>query len=62
MRQAKQENQKPSEPEEKLVNLCIKVPIGLRRYWAAQAKLKGITMTEVMMAALEKEFGIPNDR
>jgi len=56
------ENQIASQPEnqaEKLVNLCVKVPESLRRHWAAEAKRQGVTMTEVMAAALEARFGKP---
>ena len=49
----------PDSPPEKLVNLCIKVPESLRRHWAAEAKRQGVTMTEVMAAALEARFGKP---
>ena len=46
----------PAEPE---VNLCIKVPKYLRQHWAAEAKRHGITMTSVIMEALEAKFGKP---
>ena len=61
----KPENQKTRKPDiaddqaEDLVNLCIKVPKTLRQHWAAEAKRKGITMTEVIMSALRSEFGEP---
>ena len=54
----KPDNQATSQPE-KLVNLCIKVPESLRRHWAAEAKREGVTMTDIMMAALEARFGKP---
>lgn len=44
------------EPE---VNLCVKVPVSLRRHWAAEAKRQGVTMTGVIVAALERRFGKP---
>jgi hypothetical protein len=58
------ENKKAIEPEaelvkEKEVNLCVKVPESLRRHWAAESKRQGVTMTEVMVAALEARFGRP---
>lgn len=58
------DDQKASEPEvepvkEKEVNLCVKVPESLRRHWAAESKRQGVTMTEVMVAALEARFGRP---
>lgn len=45
--------------DEDLVNLCVKVPRPLRQHWAAEAKRKGITMTEVIVSALRSEFGEP---
>lgn len=62
----KQENQIFGLPEsqieadpatEREVNLCVKVPLSLRRHWAAEAKRQGVTMTEVILAALEQRFG-----
>jgi predicted HicB family RNase H-like nuclease len=46
------------EPEPE-VNLCVKVPVSLRRHWAAEAKRQGITMTAVIIEALEAKFGKP---
>ena len=67
-----QENQEAGKPDsqiarqpeievvkEKEVNLCVKVPESLRRHWAAESKRQGVTMTEVMMVALEARFGRP---
>ncbi|ACB01088.1 MULTISPECIES: hypothetical protein [Cyanophyceae] len=44
---------------EKMVNLCVKVPKSLRQHWAAEAKRNGITMTEVIVDALNQKFGKP---
>ncbi|WP_099239464.1 hypothetical protein [Synechococcus sp. BDU 130192] len=44
---------------EKMVNLCVKVPKSLRQHWAAEAKRNGITMTEVIVEALNQKFGKP---
>lgn len=44
------------EPE---VNLCVKVPISLRRHWSAEAKRQGTTMTAVIVEALKAKFGEP---
>ncbi len=55
------ENQKTSEPE-KMVNLCIKVPESLRRYWMARAKEQGITMTSVITEALTNKFSLPENQ
>lgn len=45
-----------TEPE---VNLCVKVPVSLRRHWSAEAKRQGITMTSVIVEALTAKFGEP---
>jgi hypothetical protein len=45
-----------AEPE---VNLCVKVPVSLRRHWAAEAKRTGVTMTSVIIEALKARFGEP---
>ena len=60
----KPDNQTTRQPEievvkEKEVNLCVKVPESLRRHWAAESKREGITMTEVIVQALEARFGRP---
>jgi len=47
------------EPEQ-LVNLCIKVPIQERRYWMSKAKEQGITVTSVIIEALNQKFGKPD--
>lgn len=58
----KPDNQTTSQPavvKEREVNLCVKVPESLRRHWAAESKRQGITMTEVIVQALEARFGRP---
>ena len=55
----KQDSQKPLQPPEPEVNLCVKVPKSLRQHWAAEAKREGTTMTAVIVEALEKRFGLP---
>ena len=47
------------EPEPE-VNLCVKVPISLRRHWSAEAKRTGVTMTAVIVEALKDKFGEPD--
>jgi hypothetical protein len=42
------------------VNITIKVPRKSRQYWTSQCKLAGLTMTEVLLEALEERFGKPN--
>lgn len=53
----KPESQESGKPVE--VNLCVKVPKPLRQHWAAEAKRRGTTMTEVIVRALKAEFGEP---
>lgn len=58
-------DQKSGQPEnqeepEKEVNLCVKVPISLRRHWSAEAKREGITMTSIIVEALTEKFGLPD--
>lgn len=43
----------------KLVNLGIKVDVARRRHWVGQAKLQGLTISEVIIEALENRFGVP---
>ena len=42
------------------VNITIKVPRKSRQYWTSQCKLAGLTMTEVLVEALEERFGKPD--
>lgn len=62
----KPDNQKNTQPEateksiELEVNLCVKVPVSLRRHWSAEAKRTGVTMTSVIIEALKARFGEPN--
>jgi hypothetical protein len=51
---------KPEETVEEMVNLCVKVPLSLRRHWAGESKKRGISMTEVIIEALKNEFGEPS--
>ena len=51
---------KPEETAEEMVNLCIKVPLSLRRHWAGESKKRGISMTEVVIEALKSKFGVPS--
>jgi hypothetical protein len=51
----KQESQEAGD----LANLCVKVPLRLRRHWAAQSKLTGVSMTDVIIEALTRRFGKP---
>jgi hypothetical protein len=61
----KPDNQISSQPEateestELEVNLCVKVPVSLRRHWSAEAKRNGVTMTSVIIEALKARFGEP---
>lgn len=44
---------------DKPVNLGIKIAESRRRYWVGQAKLQGITISQVIIDALSKKFGEP---
>ncbi len=59
----KMENQiKQAKPvADKFVNLGIKVDVARRRHWVGQAKLQGLTISEVIIEALENRFGKPGD-
>lgn len=48
------------EATEPFVNLCVKVPVSLRRHWSAEAKRQGTTMTSVIVEALRAKFGEPD--
>lgn len=54
--------QPDDQPEEKRVNLCVKVPESWRKHWAIQAKIQDVTMTEIMVEALTEKFGLPGDQ
>lgn len=58
----KPDSQMTSQPEEVMKNLCVKVPESWRRHWSGQAKLTGRTMTDVIVAALTEEFGLPENQ
>lgn len=47
------------EASEKQVNLGIKIAESRRRHWVGQAKLQGVTISEVIIEALTKRFGEP---
>lgn len=47
--------------DEKQVNLGIKIAESRRRFWVGQAKLQGITISEVIIEALSKRFGEPQE-
>lgn len=55
-----QNSKQPDAPAEPEVNLCVKVPISLRRHWAAEAKRQGVTMTQIIIEALRERFGKPD--
>lgn len=67
LRQQADQIQKPDDqisgqPDEKRVNLCVKVPESWRKHWAIQAKIQEVTMTQVMVDALTQQFGLPDDQ
>jgi hypothetical protein len=53
-----QKSRNKTEPE-KQVNLGIKIDESRRRHWVGQAKLQGITISEIIVEALTKKFGEP---
>ncbi len=53
------EIQKSGIGNEKLVNLGVKIPESWRRHYTGQAKLRGITISAVILEALNNEFGKP---
>jgi hypothetical protein len=58
---AQPENQISGQPDEKRVNLCVKVPESWRKHWSIQAKVQEVTMTQVMVDALTQKFGLPEN-
>jgi len=44
---------------DKPVNLGIKIAESRRRHWVGQAKLQGVTISEVIIEALVRKFGEP---
>jgi hypothetical protein len=52
----KPDSQIAKEPE---VNLCIRVPKGLRQHWAAEAKREGTTLKAIITQALAEKLGLP---
>lgn len=44
---------------DKPVNLGIKVAERRRRFWVGQAKLQGVTISEIIIDALSNKFGDP---
>jgi len=58
----KPENQistQPDAPPDPDVNLSIKVKLSQRAHWASQAKLHNLTITQVIIDALNQRFGTP---
>ncbi|BAZ71301.1 hypothetical protein NIES4106_60980 (plasmid) [Fischerella sp. NIES-4106] len=60
------ENQNSGKPEDQKtpqqdpeVNLCVKVPLSLRRHWASESKRTGVSMTSIIIEALKAKFGEP---
>jgi hypothetical protein len=58
LRQALRELNDPNQQNEK-VNLGVKIPLAWRRHWASESKRRGISMTEVIIAAMIDVFGNP---
>lgn len=49
-----------STEDDPLVSLTIKVPLSKRNYWQVEAKRSRMTVTEVIVDALETRFGKPD--
>ena len=47
--------------DSKMVGLGIKVRENRRRHWVGQAKLQGVTVSEIIIEALSKKFGEPDE-
>ena len=59
-RQMEIQTDEKREAGDKPVNLGIKVAERRRRYWVGQAKLQGITISEIIIGALSEKFGEPD--
>ena len=46
--------------EERSVSLTIKVPLSYRQHWQIEAKRRGTSVTSIVVKALTKELGLPD--
>ena len=51
-----------SQPADENVSLTIKVPEPWRRHWQIEAKKRGVSVTELIVTALTKELGLPEEK
>lgn len=56
---SKTKENKPERKETDLTSLTVKVPDQLRRYWLAQAKMRGTTLSAIIVEHLTKTLGKP---
>lgn len=45
--------------EEKLANLCVRVPESWRNHWKAEAAKRGIPLADYVITALKTQYGLP---
>lgn len=60
MKAAKEEKKKPAKDErqkeslENIVNVCIKVPLSLRKRWTIEATTREVSLKELIIEAVEE--------
>ena len=59
--QVKADAEAAAKAEDPTVTFTMNVRKSHRQWWAGQAKLKGLTMTDIATEALIKAFGLPPD-
>jgi len=58
---AKAEADKAAKADDPIVTFTMNCKKSHRQWWAGQAKLQGLTMTDIATDALIKRFGLPPD-
>ena len=59
---AKADAESAANADDPIVTFTMNVRKSHRQWWAGQAKLRGMTMTEIATEALKKEFGLPPEK
>jgi len=59
LRKAKAQAEAAAKPDDPIVTFTMNVRKSHRQWWAGQAKLRGMTMTDIATKALIDEFGLP---
>ena len=49
-------------PEDKPVNMCVKVPRSHRTWWMTQARMRDSTLTAEIVGFLTEKYGLPEDQ